>query len=62
MPKSNYYSFGLSASREAYEKVYNPHESTSSPRRGDSKDMPGPGEYNYKNMAIGVDSRKFSFL
>ena len=26
------------------------------------KDMPGPGEYKYKNMNVGVDARKFSFL
>ena len=61
MPKTNYYSFGLSASRDAYEKVYNPHDNNS-PRGKDSKDMPGPGEYKYKNMSIGMDARKFSFL
>ena len=26
------------------------------------KDMPGPGEYKYNNMNVGVDARKFSFL
>ena len=26
------------------------------------RDMPGPGEYKYNNMNVGVDARKFSFL
>jgi len=26
------------------------------------KDQPGPGEYKYNNMNVGVDARKFSFL
>jgi hypothetical protein len=26
------------------------------------RDQPGPGEYKYKNMSVGVDARKFSFL
>ena len=61
MPKTNYYSFGLSASRDAYNKVYTPG-GHSSPRGRDMKDQPGPGEYKYDNMNVGVDARKFSFL
>ena len=61
MPKTNYYSFGNSASRDAYNKVYTPGDQPS-PRGRDMKDMPGPGEYKYKNMNVGVDARKFSFL
>lgn len=41
-------------------KVYNPLDN--SPRGSESKAIPGPGEYKYKNMAIGQDSRHFSFL
>ena len=59
MPKTNYYSFGLSASRDNYNKNYGSHNS---PRGRDMKDQPGPGEYKYKNMTVGVDARKFSFL
>ena len=40
--------------------VYNPLDN--SPRGSESKAIPGPGEYAYKNMAIGQDSRHFSFL
>ena len=61
MPKTNYYSFGNSASRDAYNKVYTPGDQPS-PRGRDMKDMPGPGEYKYNNMNVGVDARKFSFL
>ena len=61
MPKTNYYSFGNSASRDAYNKVYTPGEPPS-PRGRDMKDMPGPGEYKYSNHNIGVDARRFSFL
>ena len=43
MPKQLYYSFGNSASREAYNKVYNPMDN--SPRGADAKQFPGPGEY-----------------
>ena len=41
-------------------KVFNPL--CNSPREVDSKDMPGPGNYEYKNMAIGTEARRFSFL
>ena len=61
MPKTNYYSFGLSASRDAYNKVFTPGDHNS-PRGKDMKDQPGPGEYKYNNMNVGVDARKFSFL
>ena len=61
MPKTNYYSFGLSASRDHYNKVYTPG-GANSPRGRDMRDQPGPGEYKYKNMSVGVDARKFSFL
>ena len=61
MPKTNYYSFGLSATRDSYNKVYTPG-GHNSPRGRDMKDQPGPGEYKYKNMTVGVDARKFSFL
>lgn len=61
MPKTNYYSFDKSATRDAYSKVYNPHDQNS-PRGRDMSDQPGPGEYKYNNMNIGFSSRKFSFL
>ena len=61
MPKTNYYSFGLSASRDAYNKVYTPGDQNS-PRGRDMSGQPGPGEYKYKNHNIGVDAKKFSFL
>jgi hypothetical protein len=43
LPKTNYYSFGLGASREAYDNVYMP--GNNSPRLKETKNMPGPGEY-----------------
>ena len=60
MPKTNYYSFGLSASRDQMNKVYNPLEN--SPRGSESVNMPGPGEYKYKNFSVGSEGRHFSFL
>ena len=60
MPKTNYYSFGLSATREQMSKVYNPAEN--SPRSSLTKDLPGPGEYKYKNYSTGTGGRHFSFL
>ena len=60
MPKTNYYSFGLSASREQMNKVYNPMEN--SPRDKESRNMPGPGEYKYNNFDVGREARQFSFL
>jgi len=60
MPKQLHYSFGVSAGREDYQKVFNPMNN--SPRESDSRNSPGPGLYKYKNNAIGVDARKFSFL
>ena len=60
MPKQVHISFGASAGRDAYEKVYNPMNN--SPRGEDSKRFPGPGEYKYANRQIGVDARKYSFL
>lgn len=41
-------------------KTYNPL--FNSPREKDLRDMPGPGEYSYQNMAIGNEARRFSFL
>ena len=60
LPKTHFYSFGLGATREQMNKVYNPLEN--SPRASESKAIPGPGEYQYKNKAIGEDARRFSFL
>lgn len=60
MPKQLKYTFGNSAGRDDYNKVYNPMDN--SPRGNDAKLFPGPGEYKYKNMNIGVDAKKFSFL
>ena len=60
LPKTHYYSFGLSATREQVNKVYNPNES--SPRSSEARKIPGPGEYKYKNFATGTGGRHFSFL
>ena len=61
LPKTNYYSFGLSASREQMNRCYNPMEN--SPRGSESRHMPGPGEYKYRNMTIGGhEGKHFSFL
>ena len=60
MPKQLHYSFGNSAGREAFQRVYNPLDN--SPRGTDSKMYPGPGEYQFRNKAIGIDAKKFSFL
>ena len=60
MPKTNYYTFGLSASREQMNKMYNPMDN--SPRGSEVKNMPGPGEYKYKNYSVGTEGRHFSFL
>lgn len=60
MPKTNYYTFGLSASREQMNKMYNPMDN--SPRGKDTAAMPGPGEYKYKNFSVGSEGRHFSFL
>jgi len=60
MPKTNYYTFGLSASREQVNKAYNPMNN--SPRGVESRAIPGPGEYKYKNYKIGTEGRRFSFL
>lgn len=43
MPKTYYYTFGLSASRDQMNKVYNPLDN--SPRGRESLQIPGPGEY-----------------
>jgi hypothetical protein len=60
MPKTTYYSFGNSATRESFSKVYN--EANNSPREIDARSQPGPGQYTYKNKAIGQEGRRFSFL
>ena len=60
LPKSNQYSFGLSASREQVSKTYNPNDN--SPRAKDSMAIPGPGQYKYKNFNVGTGGRHFSFL
>lgn len=60
MPKTNYYSFGLGATRDNFANVYNP--ANQSPRAIDAKNSPGPGEYKYKNKGIGSEGRRFSFL
>ena len=54
MPKTYYYSFGMSPTRDAYNKVYNPFGK-------DKPEMPGPDKYNYKNKSVGEDTYKFSF-
>ena len=60
LPKTHYYSFGLSATREQVNKVYNPNEN--SPRSSEARKIPGPGEYKYKNFTTGTGGRHFSFL
>jgi len=50
------FSFGLSASRDAYDKVFNP--ANKSPK---NQDFPGPDRYQYRNGSIGNSSVKFSF-
>lgn len=59
LPKTNYYTFGNSATREQMNKVYNPLDN--SPRGEESSRIPGPGEYKYKNFSIGTEGRRFSF-
>ena len=41
-------------------KMYNPMDN--SPRGSEIKNMPGPGEYKYKNFSVGTEGRHFSFL
>lgn len=60
MPKTNYYTFGSSASRDQVNKVFNPMDN--SPRGTESRQIPGPGEYKYKNNSFGTEGRRFSFL
>ena len=60
MPKTHYYSFGLSATREQMSKAYNPMDN--SPRGAEAKLIPGPGEYKVKNFNIGNGGRHFQFL
>ena len=60
MPKTNYYSFGMSATREQVNRVYNPL--SNSPRGEESRQIPGPGTYQYKNYSVGTEGRHFSFL
>jgi len=50
----------MSANREAFEAVYQP--GNNSPRLKETRNSPGPGEYKYKNMCVGVDAKKFQFL
>lgn len=59
LPKTNYYSFGKSSPREAFDAVYVPGRN--SPRLKESRGMPGPGEYSYSNFSIGKEGRKFQF-
>lgn len=59
LPKTNYYSFGLGPSREAQENVYMP--GNNSPRLKETKNMPGPGYYQYNNFCIGKEGRKWQF-
>jgi len=44
------------ASRDAYQSTLTPSKTIG--LRGSN---PGPGTYSYKNMAVGVDAKKFSF-
>ena len=60
LPKTNYYTFDKSATREQMNKTYNPLDN--SPRGVDIKQMPGPGHYSYKNNSVGTGGRHFSFL
>ena len=60
LPKTNYYTFDKSATREQMNKTYNPLDN--SPRGADVKQMPGPGHYSYKNNSVGTGGRRFSVL
>ena len=57
MPKTNYYSFGLSATREQMNKAYNPADN--SPRGAEAKLIPGPGYYKVRNFDVGKGGRHF---
>lgn len=57
LPKTNYFSFGLGADRDAMEAVYVPGQH--SPRRKESANMPGPGQYKVENFSFGREGRKF---
>lgn len=43
MPKTNYYTFDKSATRDQMNKTYNPLDN--SPRGDEAKMIPGPGHY-----------------
>ena len=60
LPKTNYYTFDKSATREQMNKTYNPLDN--SPRGVDIKQMPGPGHYSFNNNSVGTGGRHFSFL
>lgn len=60
MPKTNYYTFGSSASRDQNNKVYNPMDN--SPRGTETRQIPGPGAHTYNNNSFGTEGRRFSFL
>ena len=60
LPKTNYYTFDKSATRDQMNKTYNPLDN--SPRGVDIKQMPGPGHYSFKNNSVGTGGRHFSFL
>ena len=60
LPKTNYYTFDKSATREQMNKTYNPLDP--SPRGEESRQVPGPGSYQYKNKSMGTGGRHFSFL
>ena len=60
LPKTNYYTFDKSATRDQMNKTFNPLDN--SPRGVESKQIPGPGHYMYKNMTVGTGGRHFSFL
>ena len=60
LPKTAYYTFGNSATREQMNRTFNP--GNSSPRQKDSENSAGPGSYSYKNKGMGTEGNRFQFL
>ena len=58
LPKTAYYTFGNSATREQMGRTYNPIGGNS-PRLRDVESSPGPGTYTYKNKGMGTEGNRF---
>ena len=61
LPKTAYYTFGNSATRDQMAKTFNPIGGNS-PRMSEVEQMPGPGTYSYANKSMGTEGNRFQFL